>query len=108
MFGLKDTHLELLRTCFAKYPGIQQVIIYGSRAKGNYKPGSDIDLTICGNDINGSMLLKLENEIDDLLLPYKIDLSLKQHIDSPELKRHIEKVGQIFYERKDRITDTLV
>ena len=77
MFGLKQGHIELINTCFAQYSAIEQVMIYGSRAKGNYMPGSDIDLTIIDNEMSFAELLQLENKIDDLLLPFKIDLSLK-------------------------------
>jgi len=98
MFGLKQQHIDAIRKCFAEYPQIEQVIIYGSRAKGNYKTGSDIDLTITG-DLDYKSLLQLENQLDDLLLPYKIDLSLKHKINNPDLLKHIEWVGKIFYDK---------
>lgn len=101
MFGLKDNHIRTLKACFKKYPKIETVIVYGSRAKGNYRPGSDIDLTIIGNNIAFSELLKLENEIDDLLLPYKIDLSIKGDIANADLISHIDRVGKVFYSKED-------
>ena len=100
MYGLKQKDLDALCTCFAQFAGIKQVILYGSRAKGNYRIGSDIDLTIVG-DLNFTDLLRLETIIDDLLLPYKIDLSLKSHINSADLLAHIERVGQVFYSAVD-------
>lgn len=98
MFGLKQEHIDLMNACFAQYPAIQQVTIYGSRAKGNYRPGSDIDLTITENGLTHSQLVQLETQLDDLLLPYKIDISLKKDITSAELLEHIERVGKVFYE----------
>ena len=98
MFGLQDKDINAIRQCFARYQKIEKVIIYGSRAKGNYKNGSDIDLNIEG-DLDYSTLLKIDNELDDLLLPYKIDLSLREHIKNPDLIKHIDSVGQIFYSR---------
>ncbi len=98
MFGLKEHTIEAIQNCFRQYEGIEQVVIYGSRAKGNYKRGSDIDLTIVGN-LNFSQLLKLEIELDDLLLPYIIDLSLKSNISNPDLLNHIDRVGKIFYDK---------
>lgn len=97
MFGLKEKHIDAINACFALYPQIEQVLVYGSRAKGNYRDGSDIDLTIVGN-LGFSSLLHLENQLDDLLLPYKIDLSLHDNINSPELLDHIRRVGRVFYE----------
>jgi predicted nucleotidyltransferase len=98
MFGLSEQTIDALNQVFTQYAGIEQVVVYGSRAKGNYRNGSDIDLTIVG-DIEYADLMKLENELDDLLLPYKIDLSIKSKINHPDLIDHIDRVGQTFYDR---------
>ncbi len=97
MFGLSQQDIQAICGCFARFPAIRKVIIYGSRAKGNYKPGSDIDLTICDDQFSLADLMRLEVELDDLLLPYKIDLSLKSRITNPELIDHIERIGKVFY-----------
>src|SRR5690606_31025170 len=102
MYGLKQKHIDAINECFAAYPQIEQVFIYGSRAKGNYKNGSDIDLTIIG-DMDFSNMMKLENELDDLLLPYKIDLSLRHQIGNPDLLSHIDRVGCVFYEKQEAL-----
>ena len=81
------------------YEGIGSVVIYGSRAKGNFKVGSDIDLTIIENSISFPKFLEIENTLDDLLLPYKIDLSLKRKISNVDLLSHIDRVGKLFYKR---------
>jgi len=99
-FGLKETVVEQINALCQKYSAIEQVIIYGSRAKGNYKPGSDIDLTIVG-EIDLSTMFKLEDEIDDLLLPYMIDLSVMKKIENPDLIEHIQRVGQVFYQKQE-------
>ncbi|MBN8538164.1 MAG: nucleotidyltransferase domain-containing protein [Deltaproteobacteria bacterium] len=78
---------------------MDEVVLYGSRAKGNFKPGSDIDLTIKSQQMSLSELFKIENQIDDLFLPYKIDVSLFQQIDNPNLVNHINRVGIIFYKK---------
>ena len=99
VFGLKDIHIKLIQSVFSSYSGVDKAVIYGSRAKGNYSTGSDIDFTLKGEDINLSTLLKIENELDDLLLPYKIDLSIFHKIEDPDLIEHINRVGIIFYEK---------
>lgn len=99
-FGLKQDTVEKINSVFSSHPGVQKVIIYGSRAKGNYRPGSDIDLAVIGDAIDLSELLKIENELDDLLLQYKIDLSLMNKIENNDLIEHINRVGLIFYEAK--------
>jgi predicted nucleotidyltransferase len=97
LFGLPDSAIKRIRTVFAKYDEIKKVILYGSRAKGNYRLGSDVDLCIEGESLSLTQLLNIENELDDLLLPWKIDLSLKHKIDNPSLLQHIRDNGIIFY-----------
>jgi uncharacterized protein len=99
MYGLKTNELKQMQLVFKQYPSINRVILYGSRAKGNYRPGSDIDLTVQGEDLDLSTLHKVEDDLDDLLLPYKLDLSLMKHIKNTELLDHIQRIGVIFYEK---------
>jgi predicted nucleotidyltransferase len=101
-FGLKNSVITSINAVFDQYPEIEQVLIYGSRAKGNYRNGSDIDLTIVGEDIDFSTIFKIEGEIDDLLLPYMIDLSLMKQIQNPDLIAHIYRVGQVFYQKQPK------
>jgi len=98
-FGLKDEIIEQVNCIFAKYPQIEEAIIYGSRAKGNYKTGSDIDLTLTGQDLTLSILYAVELEIDDLLLPYTFDISLFSQISNLDLIEHINRVGFSFYNK---------
>ncbi len=96
-FGLKPDTISRINGVLAAYPEIEQAVLYGSRAKGNYRTGSDIDLCLKGDALTLTQLLKIENELDDLLLPYKIDLSLHHALDNPELIDHIRRVGVVFY-----------
>lgn len=96
-YGLPLTAFQQINAVFSRYPQIKQVILYGSRAKGNYRNGSDIDLTIKGT-IDLSTLLKIEQELDDLLLPWSVDLSVLAQIDNLELVEHIKRRGQVFYQ----------
>lgn len=97
--GLKPEVVERMRTIFCKCPAVDEVVVYGSRAKGNYRPGSDIDLTLRGDALTYENLQTIEQQLDDLLLPYKIDLSLAEEIDNPHLLDHIARVGKIFFKR---------
>lgn len=99
-YGLKPYTIQTIQQVFAQHRGIEKAIIYGSRAKGNYKPGSDIDLTLLAPTIGLTELLKVENELDDKLLPYKIDISLYHQIENQALIEHIKRIGAIFYERE--------
>lgn len=97
--GLPSAAVEKICAVFASHPEVQKVVLYGSRAKGNYKTGSDIDLTMYGDSINHTLLLKILTELDDLLLPWMIDLSIFRQIDNVSLLEHIERVGVVFYQR---------
>ena len=99
MYGLKEKHIKAINSVFSKYPQIEKAILYGSRAKGNYRNGSDIDLTLVGNDLDLTTLFKIETKLDDLLLPYKMDLSILHKIENPDLTDHIKRVGITFYEK---------
>jgi predicted nucleotidyltransferase len=98
--GLSANTVERIVTALAHYPEIEKAVLYGSRAKGNYRTGSDIDLTLFGDRLNHTLLMRLENELDDLLLPYKFDLSLFADLTHAELIDHIRRVGVVFYEKK--------
>lgn len=97
--GLKPDVIGDMSRVFGAYPEVEQVILYGSRAMGNFKPGSDIDLCMVGPNLTLPLLLKIDTDLDDLLLPYKIDLSIRDHIDNPDLTAHIQRAGVSFYRR---------
>mgnify|MGYP005614577451 FL=1 len=96
-YGLPEEAIAKLCGVFNQYPGIHSVLLYGSRAKGNYRPGSDIDLSIQAPTLGLADLLAIENQIDDLLLPWTVDLSLLHHIDNPDLLDHIRRIGILLY-----------
>ncbi len=94
-FGLSSRTLGLLHGVLDRYSAIQRAIVYGSRAKGNFRPGSDIDLTLDAPELTLSDLLRIESELDNLMLPYTIDLSLLQQINNCGLLEHIKRVGKL-------------
>jgi predicted nucleotidyltransferase len=100
-FGLQETIIEKINAVFSLYPQVEKAVLYGSRAKGNYKNGSDIDLCLYGGpELTSAILNKLNQNLDDLLLPYTIDLLFIEDLTNPELIEHIQRVGIVFYERK--------
>lgn len=98
-FGLKQSTVGQITHVLRQYAEIERAVIYGSRAKGNYRPGSDIDLTLVGPSITHRHLLSIEQQLDDLLLPYLFDLSIFSHIENSDVIAHINRVGLVFYER---------
>lgn len=95
--GLNNSDMEKIQNVLALYPQVEKVILYGSRAKGTYKPASDIDLTLIGIKLNLSVQQKIESELDDLMLPYKFDISIYHQISNKELIEHIGRVGKFFF-----------
>lgn len=97
-FGLSDTVIRELQDVFRRHANIEKVLIFGSRSKGNYRAGSDIDLAVVGQGIDYSQLPAIQCEIDDLELFYLIDLLDYQKEKGTPIGDHIDRVAQIFYE----------
>ena len=100
-FGLSDQSIELIHSILKTYPEIEKVIIYGSRAKGNFREGSDIDLTLYGKNLTYDIKSKLSGDLDDSATPYLFDISIFDKLNAPDLEEHINRVGQIFYTKKE-------
>ena len=97
--GLSAATLGAICATLAQFPQVAQAVLYGSRAKGNFKPGSDIDLTLRGDGLTLSLLGDIDAALDDLLLPYEIDLSIYEQLDHAELVAHIDRVGRVIYQK---------
>lgn len=99
MFGIyAKSELEIMRI-IESCSSIDEVIIYGSRAKGNYKEGSDIDITLKG-EVTKEDFSTLFHELDESYIPYKFDISIYTQLKSESLIEHINRVGKVFYKRK--------
>jgi len=101
-YGLKEKVIDQIKKVFASYPEIEEAILYGSRAKGNYSNGSDIDLVLKGNKLDQTILRKIRRQLDDLLLPYTIDIAIFESIENPNLIDYIKRVGIIFYRNNEQ------
>ena len=98
-FGLSEPTLATVCAILAGYSEIEQAILYGSRAKGTYSKGSDIDLTLVGERLDHRLLAQIAGRLEDSPIPYQVDLSLKSDIDNPDLLAHIDRVGVEIYRR---------
>ena len=97
--GLSENTVERILGVLAHFPEVEKAVLYGSRAKGTHRPGSDIDLTLCGSGLGQTHLARIDEALDDLLLPYQIDLSDMASLTHPALLDHIRRVGIVFYEK---------
>jgi predicted nucleotidyltransferase len=98
-YGLNHQELESIKQILSSYSEVEKAIIYGSRAKGTYRPNSDIDISLMGSKLTLGVLNKISWQLDDLLLPFTFDLSNFHQINNPALVEHIERVGKIIYEK---------
>lgn len=98
-FGLSEKTLATVCAILADYPEIEQAILYGSRAKGSYSKGSDIDLTLIGDQLDHRLLARIAGRLEDSPIPYQVDLSLRSAIDNPNLLAHIDRAGVVIYRR---------
>jgi predicted nucleotidyltransferase len=88
MYGLKDEYLKTIIDVL-KQENVKKAILFGSRAKGNYKEGSDIDLAIVGDEKKINYILNEETNI-----PYFFDILNLEKISNENLKAHIKRVGK--------------
>lgn len=94
--GLDERALTLIRGVLGKVPGLREAVLFGSRAKGNYRPESDIDLALVGVD-DPLAAATVAGELDELPLPYKFDVQSLACIDHVPLREHIARVGVRIY-----------
>lgn len=99
-FGLSEHIINKLVNLFDKNDQVEEAILFGSRAKGNYREGSDIDIALKGNKLTLKTLKKIEVQIDQLFLPYEVNLVLYHYINNPVLSDHIKRVGISIYNTK--------
>lgn len=101
MFGLDVDTQKKIQEAISQVKPIQKVLIYGSRAMGNYKTGSDIDMTLIGQKLTWeNSIYPLMDKLDDLYLPYKFDISIFKDINDPNVIEHILRAGKTFYQRE--------
>ena len=99
-FGLPPATLDTIRRILVQFPAVKKAVIYGSRAKGTHRPGSDIDLTLFGEALDVDILGHIATLLDESPIPYQVDLSIFEQIEHAGLRDHIERVGQRFYQSR--------
>lgn len=96
--GLTSHEIALIRGVFRRFPTVSEVILYGSRAKGTYRPESDIDLALIGVD-EDIQAEAVADELEELPLPYRFDVKACSSITHGPLQEHIARMGVSLYRR---------
>jgi predicted nucleotidyltransferase len=96
-YGLEKENIEKILAVLKSYSKVDEVILVGSRATGNFKNGSDIDFVLKGYNLKLDDLLSLKILLDNLNLAYAFDLLIYDYIEDPDLMEHIKRAGKVFY-----------
>ena len=97
-FGLRPDDLTTINGVLARYPAIKTALIFGSRAKGNYKPGSDVDIALQGDGVTDRMAADIAFTLnEETIMPYHFDVLNYHTITNSDLVAHIDRVGRPFY-----------
>ena len=104
-FGLRRQDIAEIINIFRQFPAVEEAWIFGSRAKGTYKKGSDIDIAIKGREIDHKLVMALSSRFnEETSMPYFFDIVHYDALTDPELRAHIDRVGKRFFLRED-LTD---
>ena len=99
--GLSPSTVARIAGALSRFPEVERAVLFGSRAKGTARPGSDIDLALSGKALDWRLLGRIDDALDDLLLPYTFSLIIHDERTDPAVAAHVERVALPFYERKD-------
>ena len=99
MYGLDDELLTRITAILANNDRLEAALLFGSRAKGTFRPGSDVDIALKGRALTVKDTIQIGIELDDLETPYRFDLTIYHRITEPALRDHIDRVGQVLYQR---------
>jgi predicted nucleotidyltransferase len=106
MFGLGDNDIDEIVHLFQEFPEVEEAIIFGSRAMGNYKNGSDVDIALKGNGLSFNIISKINGFLnEETLMPYHFDVVNYHDIKNVDLVAHINRVGKLFFEKTSVVQD---
>jgi len=93
-YGLTDRDANIIFGIFNNYSDVRNVLIFGSRAKGVFHKGSDVDLAIDNSDISLKTICKIKSDFEESSLPYRVDVVDVKSLNKKELTEHIKRVGK--------------
>jgi predicted nucleotidyltransferase len=100
MFGLKTSDITTVKAILSEYSEVEEAVVFGSRAMGNYRPGSDVDLALKGDSIGFSTVRRISGILnEETNMPYQFDVVHYGAIENSDLREHIDRVGKRIYIR---------
>lgn len=98
--GLNEKTIKDIISALARFPEVERAVLFGSRAKGTHRTGSDIDLALTGDALNTRLVGRIEDALDELLLPYQFSLVILSQKTDPDVAAHIDRVGIILFQKE--------
>jgi predicted nucleotidyltransferase len=102
-YGLSEKNIHRIQQIFQLFPEVDAVVLFGSRARGQFRAGSDIDLALKGASIQLKTLLRISRMLDDLMLPIRFDLLIYQYVSDTSLLRQIDEEGILLYQKTSEL-----
>jgi predicted nucleotidyltransferase len=97
--GLANKTVAQITSVLTAFSQVEQALLFGSRAKGTHKPGSDIDLALVGADLDWQTVGRISGALDDLPVPYRFSVIMFNQRTDSEVAAHIRRVGIPLFER---------
>lgn len=99
MFGLKEGDICEIKAILKRFSEVEEALVFGSRAMGNYKPGSDVDIALKGQEVTFRTTLAIAGVLnEDTLMPYRFEVLSYKDLNNTALLRHIDRAGQLLYQ----------
>lgn len=100
MFGLTAKDRKIIVDITKQFEEINEIILFGSRAMGNFKRGSDVDLALKGERVTKSIVHQVDDYLNEQsLMPYFFDVLDYKEIKNTALKNHIDTEGKTLYKK---------
>lgn len=99
MFGLTQDNINQIVEILRQFPEIESALIFGSRAKGTYKNGSDVDIALRGKQVSHAAVIAVSAKLnEETNMPYHFDVLDYLSIANPDLVLHIDRVGKVIFD----------
>ncbi|MEZ0116887.1 UNVERIFIED_ORG: putative nucleotidyltransferase [Heyndrickxia coagulans] len=105
MYGLLERDMQYILQALKKFNEIECAILFGSRATGNYKNGSDVDIAIRGEKVTDNVIFELNDLLNEVYpIPYFFDILHYEEIHNEKLLDHIDKKGIVLYQKRKMVS----
>ena len=99
--GLQARDWESIEAILSQHPEVEEAIVFGSRAKGNYSTGSDVDIALKGETLDPRIISSIAYQLnEETNMPYRFDVVNYHTVQSESLLHHVDRVGIIVFQKQ--------